>query len=136
MSVTREMIGAAHDILLKKEMVLSADLLASIYMAMSSRDAEVDTLRQQLASREAQIVMLRDVIEKIADNHGAYGPFPEANNPLWGPMAIIAAREALAATADLKDVRLCHAKPVETLKEAISLMNVDIDLYRAWAFGK
>jgi len=50
MKVTREMIGAAHDILLKKEMVLSADLLADIYMAMESRNSETESLRQQLAN--------------------------------------------------------------------------------------
>jgi len=59
MKVTREMIGAAHDILLKKEMVLSADLLADIYMAMASRNSETESLRQKLANRVVEVSELK-----------------------------------------------------------------------------
>ena len=34
MSATREMIGAAHDVLLKRGLVLSYEILAEIYEAM------------------------------------------------------------------------------------------------------
>ena len=66
MKVTREMIGAAHDILLKKEMVLSADLLADIYMAMASRDSEIESLRQQLA---AEIMRLEIALRIKTEEH-------------------------------------------------------------------
>jgi len=180
MSVTREMIGAAHDILLKKEMVLSADLLASIYMAMSSRDAEVETLRQQLTEAQTCItektsyidwlnghcsdgwdkadelsgqltdsqkreVMLRDALHAIAieiatENLSAITVLKKCFRM---------ADEALAATADLKDVILCHANPVAWIGQGLEpLVPEDLDklrlqepglstlydtpLYRAW----
>jgi len=59
-------------------------------------------LEQQLAEHKMQIVMLRDALEYIRDKcssdpHG------------WGAAK---AKEALAATADLKDCILCDAEPV------------------------
>ena len=70
----------------------------SVMNDMLEIQKEVKSLRQQLAERDAEVKLLRDALEKVADNNGAYGPFPEANNPLWGPMALVTAREALAAT--------------------------------------
>jgi hypothetical protein len=95
MKVTREMIGAAHDILLKKEMVLSADLLADIYMAMASRNSETESLRQQLADSQKREVMLRDALR-------FYKSALTADD---------VAGVALAATADFSKYVLCHAEP-------------------------
>ena len=47
MNVTRKMIGAAHDIMLKRgDFVLSANLIEAIYLAMRAREP--------LASRSGQ----------------------------------------------------------------------------------
>lgn len=50
--------------------------------------------RDQLAAKDAEIEAMREALLKIADWNSAYGPYPEANNEYWGPMAIITAREA------------------------------------------
>lgn len=38
---------------------------------------------------------LIEALVKIAAENDEWGPFPEANNPAWGPMAIVEARTAL-----------------------------------------
>ena len=43
----------------------------------------------------AEIEMMRDSLEKIADLDGNWGPFPE-NNEAWRAMAIVTARESVS----------------------------------------
>ena len=65
---------------------------------------------QQLAERDKQVVMLREVIERNIERMHFAEPWSAAESD------IEFSREALAATADLKDVILCHAEPtIETL---------------------
>jgi hypothetical protein len=61
---------------------------------------EIDALRQQLADSQKQVTMLRDVLHNIKTYADS---IDDANN--W-------CEEALAATADLKDVHLCEREPV------------------------
>ena len=60
---------------------------------------EIESLRQQLAHREAQIVMLRGSLELIALDDCCTYPAPIA-------------QEALAATDDLSGYILCEREPV------------------------
>ena len=51
MKITREMVGAAHDVCLKKgDFVLSADLLERLYLAMYERSQEKAERDELLAS--------------------------------------------------------------------------------------
>ena len=59
-----------------------------------------ESLRQQLATREAQIVMLRNAITEGLSTYKV---------PMTARIV-----EALAATADLENVRLCEKEPVTT----------------------
>jgi hypothetical protein len=60
---------------------------------------EIESLRQQLADHIKREVMLRDALSLAYTNEGGYHEWKET------------ASSALAATDDLKDVRLCHAEP-------------------------
>jgi hypothetical protein len=71
---------------------------------------EVESLRQQLAHREAQIMTLRDVMTKIA-NRFDYGP--TYGSIEW--TTLNDAVNALAATDDLSDYILCEKEPVKYL---------------------
>jgi hypothetical protein len=44
----------------------------------------------------ATVQQALEALEKIADWHGAYGPFPE-NNEVWRGMAVVTARESVNA---------------------------------------
>jgi uncharacterized coiled-coil protein SlyX len=61
-------------------------------------------VKQQLAEREKQNVMLRDVIEQLLDDMG--------EGHCVCPAAKTWAKEALAATADLAGLVVCDAEPV------------------------
>ena len=65
-----------------------------------------ESLRQQLADSQKCEVMLRVALERLVTERRAGLASLEG----WD-----AAREALAATADLKDMILCHAEPVAYL---------------------
>ncbi len=67
---------------------------------------ENESLRQQLADSQKCEVMLRVALERLVTERRAGLASLEG----WD-----AAREALAATADLKDMILCHAEPVAYL---------------------
>lgn len=74
---------------------------------------EIESLRQQLANREAQIVMLRDALNGIADPITAMRASLEEGQILDGQMAVRLseshvylkqkAKDALAATTDPKE---------------------------------
>ena len=58
MNITKEMIGAAHDVmLLRGDFILSANLLAKIYEAMRNKEPmeNRELLEQQLAAKQARI---------------------------------------------------------------------------------
>jgi hypothetical protein len=58
-----------------------------------------------------------EAMEKIADWHGAYGPFPE-NNEAWRGMAVVTARESVTAlSAALAQQE--QPKPVELTIERL-----------------
>lgn len=102
-----------------------------------------DELRQQLAERETQVTLLRDAIEYILE-------YWNGDNNAWAMHDALnrideVSREALAATADLENVRLCEKEPVaEVKKHTGSLKDMAIivwsgeqpaegtKLYRAW----
>lgn len=67
--------------------------IACLHMQVTDLTAERDALAQENKR-------LREALEKIADNNSCYGPFPEANNPAWGAMAIVTAREAIATVKE------------------------------------
>ncbi|MGI9142245.1 MAG: hypothetical protein ACR2IJ_03540 [Fluviibacter sp.] len=117
MKVTKEMIGAAHDICLKKgDFVLSANLLERIFAAMLSKaessdagwaayedlrkesDEMVIDLREQLAAQAAVIEKMRDVLV------GAEVLFACHCNDTTTANWLDNTREALAATADPSNV--------------------------------
>lgn len=51
--VTREMLGAAHDILLKNGLMLSGVMLEEIYEAMRGRDEQITKLEERIKELEA-----------------------------------------------------------------------------------
>jgi len=62
--------------------------------------SEIEALRQQLANSQKREVMLRDALSLAYTNEGGYHEWKET------------ASSALAATADLENVRLCEKEPV------------------------
>jgi len=101
MNITKEMIGAAHDVMLRRgDFVLSARLIEEIYDAMRNKEPleNRELLEQQLAEREKQNVMLRDLIGHILNTYHV-------------PM-VPRIMEALAATADLAGLVVCDAVPI------------------------
>ena len=50
--------------------------------------------QEYIANLEAEIERLRTALVKIADWHGAWGPWPEKNEA-WRAMAVVTAREAV-----------------------------------------
>ena len=58
---------------------------------------------------------LLEALEKIADWHGAYGPFPE-NNVAWRGMAVVTARESVTALRDALAQQEQEQEPVEEQK--------------------
>lgn len=82
MTVTREMIGAAHDICLSKgDFVLSASLLERIYLAMRERDETFDNgpmgeevndiLRAKLAELERVVRLANAALLVEAEEHAS-----------------------------------------------------------------
>ena len=69
-------------------------------------DEQVVSLRQQLADHIRREVMLRDALHFAHEE--LRGWHEEATGEDYNSIEI---NEALAATADLKDVILCHAEP-------------------------
>ena len=67
---------------------------------------EIESLRQQLAERDKQVVMLREVIERNIERMHFAEPWSAAESD------IEFSREALAATADLDGMIVCYAEPV------------------------
>lgn len=70
---------------------------------------ENESLRQQLAHREAQIVILRDALLHMCHT-------TVATDKYNGDMV----QEALAATADLDGLILCDAEPVAWMFEGLT----------------
>ena len=66
---------------------------------------EVESLRQQLNDSQKREVMLREVVNRNIECIHFEDTGPEAE------LCVVFSREALAATADMKDVILCHAEP-------------------------
>ena len=97
-------------------------------------------MRQQLADSQKREVMLRDALKKIKISEDCGCGFP-CDCYSWATMSEIA-KEALAATADLKGVILCHAEPVgwcgtsgvgELIVSKSKVWNfLTTPLYRAW----
>jgi hypothetical protein len=98
-----------------------SDYEGRYYDAMSDNEtlsSELESLRQQLTSvtsyweaskaeneqQRVSILVFKKVLQDVLDTHGY--------NTNDGFVAAEQTRKALAATADLKDVRLCHAEPV------------------------
>lgn len=73
MSVTRKMIGAAHDIMLSRgDFVLSANLIEKIYLAMRAKEPMVDREaieRDALRYRKLRSCERFATDEKCADGH-------------------------------------------------------------------
>jgi len=130
--------------------------------ALASRDAEIESLRQQLAELKGmreEVVHYQKEFHRVRDQLSDH---IKREVMLWDAMNRIAfsrigkctdlaqelfnrekwATEALAATADLDGLILCHAEPVATVDEdddnkwATLADNIDIKrgtlLYRAW----
>lgn len=57
-------------------------------------EPEAPVVEAYVASLEAEIARLHAALVKIADWHGAWGPWPE-NNEAWRAMAVVTAREAV-----------------------------------------
>jgi hypothetical protein len=65
MKITKEMLGAAHDIMLQRgDFVLSANLLSKIYCAMRNREPleNRELLEQQLAAKDAAIALYNQAL--------------------------------------------------------------------------
>jgi len=110
----------------------------------------IEFLRQQLADHIKREVMLRDALGELVAlknlKDRAESAEDSSTNAYCGteyatrkPAAWKSAKEALAATADLKDVILCHAEPI-TLASGVTLnttkgyihIRTGDSLYRAW----
>lgn len=61
---------------------------------------ELPTPAESQPQGGGELKRLREAMRKIADWHGAYGPFPETNNE-WRAMVVVTAREALSQDAAL-----------------------------------
>ena len=113
----------------------------SYLLVIENQQAAIESLRQQLADHIKREVMLRDALDRLICMDVAYqrGPVVVA--------AVELAVEALAATADLSGVILCHAEPIahmyqhdETGRTTFVAMPdrmserrwYEIPLYRAW----
>ena len=134
-----EQYYAGHDSLKLAKFYAAANPTAvlNLITELASRDAEIESLRQQLTDSQKREVMLRDAVNAIWDN------------PHWKPhgMPVVIVhqlQEALAATADLENVRLCEKEPVgydvKTMDGKKMLMrsfcnlvgHKSESLYRAW----
>ena len=109
-----------------------------------------DAYETGLANREAQIVMLREVLEKVRGHGRLHNLFSCVGSDSYDPECADLnaqkcrelAEEALAATADLKDVRLCEKEPIgwcgtsgvgELIVSKSKIWNfLTTPLYRAW----
>jgi hypothetical protein len=73
MNITKEMIGAAHDIMLQRgDFILSADMLAKIYEAMQNREPMENrdaVERDAMRYRELRQNERFSIDEKCADGH-------------------------------------------------------------------
>jgi len=70
MSVTRKMIGAAHNIMLARgDFVLSANLIEAIYLAMRAKEPLADCERDALRYRKLRACERFAIDEKCADGH-------------------------------------------------------------------
>jgi hypothetical protein len=77
----------------------------SEWLSANSPGGWIDDLRKQLAEREKQVAMLRSYLNRWA--------FTQSEDEC----AHMEVQEALAETADLKDVVLCDAEPVAWLRK-------------------
>jgi hypothetical protein len=73
LKVTKEMIGAAHDIMLARgDFVLSANLIEAIYLAMRAKEPMVDReqcVRDALRYRKLRSCERFAIDEKCTDGH-------------------------------------------------------------------
>jgi predicted RNase H-like nuclease (RuvC/YqgF family) len=81
-------------------------------------EEELESLRQQLAESQKQVTMLRGTVSWVKENVTYSRPM---NTRL---------DEALASTADLDGLILCHAHPV--FEKWIVSGGKKVSLYRAW----
>ena len=96
-----------------------------------------NALRQQLADSQNQVVMLRDALKYSrhqCEGLRVWGGMSWSYHPFQVKQIFDACEKALAATADLKDVILCHAKPMAWTYDKGPIIDVGakIPLYRAW----
>jgi hypothetical protein len=83
----------------------TSDQLAEAADLIEHQAAQIEQMRQQLADSQKQVVMLREVVNRNIECIHFEDTGPEAE------LCVVFSREALAATADLDGLILCHAEP-------------------------
>jgi len=65
------------------------------YMTHREREQahQIELQTHEIATLRGRVQELEEGLTKIADWWGSYGPYPERNNPYWGPMTIVLARQ-------------------------------------------